>query len=926
MERFHLDWNEYAAVAREAVAEGCVLLKNEEATLPLHAGEKVSVFGRIQCHYIKSGTGSGGSVNTRYVVGILEGLDSSGRVTVDPELRALYADWVETHPFDMGKGWAQEPWSQEEMPLEQDVVAAAAARSDAAIVIIGRTAGEDRDNNRGPGSLLLTDLETDMIDKVCRAFRRVVVVLNVGNLIDMKWVESLRVPAVLVAWQGGMEGGNGVADVLTGRVNPSGRLSGTIAADIDAYPSSATFGGETEAVYNEDIYVGYRYFETVARGQVLYPFGFGLSYTTFRQETEGFDASGDAVRLTVCVTNTGATAGKDVVQAYVEAPQGRLGKPARSLVSFTKTGVLAPGASEVVVLSFAKADLASYDDGGATGNRSCWVLEAGEYGLYAGADVRRAGRAGSFTLPETVVTQRLTEALAPVKPFERLKPVPAADGFVMTREAVPLRTVDRRERIRSRLPAARAITGDLGIRLVDVLDGRAALDDFIAQLSETDLACLVRGEGMCSPKVTPGTASAFGGVTERLKAFGIPVGCCADGPSGIRMDSGSEAFSLPNGTALASSFNLELVERLFVCVGRELRRNRVDTLLGPGMNLHRNPLNGRNFEYFSEDPLLTGRMAAAQLRGMHRFGVTGTIKHFAANNQEFHRHDVDAVVSERALRELYLKGFELAVREGGAYLVMTAYNPINGLWTASNHDLLSTVLRGEWGFDGMVMTDWWAKLNEEGVEANRTNTAAMVRSQNDVYMVVTDAAANSAGDNTIDGLADGRVTLGELQRAAANILGALLRLPAMIHFTGRTTDGERAEWKRCEADGTGNAPHDLAYLEAGDGTELDVTGIDTRKGATTLIGLSFRQRGQYALTLRLRTDAPDLAQVPLTIHVDGKLARTITLNGMQKDWVDETLEIGSPVTSSTFLRLQFANGGMQVGGMRLSLKQAFTWL
>lgn len=232
-------------------------------------------------------------------------------------------------------------------------------------------------------------------------------------------------------------------------------------------------------------------------------------------------------------------------------------------------------------------------------------------------------------------------------------------------------------RIRNNLPKTHVFTGDKGIRLVDVYDGKAGLGDFIAQLTDEELACMTRGEGMCSPKVTPGTAGAFGGVTDSLLAYGIPVACCADGPSGIRMDCGTNAFAMPNGTALACTFNTALIEQLYGFAGLELRKNRVDTLLGPGMNLHRNPLNGRNFEYFSEDPLLTGKMAAAQLRGMHRYGVTGTVKHFAANNQEFHRHDVDAVISERALRELYLKGFELAVREGGAFSVMSSYNAID---------------------------------------------------------------------------------------------------------------------------------------------------------------------------------------------------------------------------------------------------------
>ncbi|UOK61340.1 hypothetical protein MT997_22655 [Paenibacillus sp. OVF10] len=242
------------------------------------------------------------------------------------------------------------------------------------------------------------------------------------------------------------------------------------------------------------------------------------------------------------------------------------------------------------------------------------------------------------------------------------------------------------------------------------------MEDYIAQLSDEDLCCIVRGEGMSSPKVTPGTAGAFGGVTKRLEAFGIPLACSADGPSGIRMDCGNTAFSMPNGTCLGCTFNEALLRELYAYAGLELRKNHVDTLLGPGMNIHRNPLNGRNFEYFSEDPFLTGRMVVAQLHGMNPYDVTGTIKHFACNSQEAHRNTVEAVVSERALREIYLRGFEIAVKEGNAISVMTSYNPINGFWSASNYDLTTTILRGQWGFRGIVMTDWWAKGNDEGEE------------------------------------------------------------------------------------------------------------------------------------------------------------------------------------------------------------------
>src|SRR5690606_20451816 len=308
--------------------------------------------------------------------------------------------------------------------------------------------------------------------------------------------------------------------------------------------------------------------------------------------------------------------------------------------------------------------------------------------------------------------------------------------------------------------------------LRDVHDGKVSMEDFIAQLSDEDLATIVRGEGMVSPLVTPGTASAFGGVSDRLLSYGIPVGCTADGPSGIRMDSGDKATQVAIGTLLAATWNVELVEELYVMEGQELLRNNIDTLLGPGLNIRRSPLNGRNFEYFSEDPLISGAFAAACTRGIISGGSYATLKHFACNNQEKHRTKVDAVVSERALRELYLKGFEIAVKDGGANSIMTSYNPINGHWAASNYDLNTTILRGEWGYDGIVMTDWWANMNDpiDGGESSRQNTYAMVRAQNDLYMVVPNYGAeiNAMEDNTLEKLADGTLTRGELQRNAMN--------------------------------------------------------------------------------------------------------------------------------------------------------------
>ena len=960
--KFTFDWKEYAAAARAMAAEGCVLLRNEGSALPIRGGERISVFGRIQNHYYKSGTGSGGMVNAPYVVSIPDGLRAAG-VSLNEELAEVYAQWELGHPFDKGEGWAREPWSQEEMEVTAAMARQAAAVSDMALIVLGRSAGEDRDACAQEGSYYLTQGERALLAAVTGAFSRVAVLLNVGAIMDMRWVEEYRPQAVLYVWQGGMEGGNGVADVLTGRVNPSGRLADTIAYEIADYPSTANFGDEKRNVYAEDVYVGYRYFETIAPEKVQYPFGFGLSYTTFAAEPVDLTGDGKTVSVRVRVTNTGAAAGKEVVQVYCAPPQGALAKPVRSLVSYGKTRVLEPEESQTLTLTFSAASLASYDDGGATGHRSCWVLEKGTYEIWTGGSVRALRLAGRYVQKETAVVRQFEEACAPVQAFRRMKLVPqtaagnalgttqaaqtagnadgaaqtaaagnadstaqtavagnaggaaqaSSHGFVIAWEDAPLRQVDMARRIEENRPEDTACTGDKGIRLRDVREGRAEMKDFLAQLSDEDLICMTRGEGMCSPKVTPGIAGAFGGVTERLQAFGIPAAGCADGPSGIRMDCGTKAFSCPNGTLMACSFNLPLTERLYDMVGRELRRNGIDSLLGPGLNIHRNPLNGRNFEYFSEDPYLTGSMAAAQLRAMHRYHVTGTIKHFVCNDQETARRMADAVVSERALREIYLKPFEIAVREGGAYSVMSTYGPLNGLWTASNYDLLTTVLRGDWGFTGQVMTDWWAEMNDEGEIGRRDNTAAMVRAQNDLYMVTGDAAANSGRDNSEQALRAGALTRGELLRAAANICRAVMRGVTMDRLCG---ERDEIEEQNRPQEGAGTL-YEQPGAELTDAVSLDVSGLKTAAGSANVYPVRVPERGRYRMTMELKSELSEVSQATVTFSINSTLYASFTVNGTKGAWVEKTCEFERVVSIDNYMNFYFAQSGLQVRAIRL---------
>lgn len=909
------DLNRYAALARQAAAEGTVLLKNDRNALPLAAGSRIALFGRAQFHYYKSGTGSGGLVNTRRVVDIPQALQSPAGYHCDAAVCAAYTDWLQTHPYDTGSGWAKEPWFQAEMPLDEALVAQAAQRNDAAVVVIGRTAGEDQDNAAAPGSYCLTEGEEEMLRLVCRYFTRSIVLLNVGNIIDMQWVRRYDPAAVLYVWQGGQEGGLSVLDVLTGAVCPSGRLSDTIANTIADYPAADNYGDDVRNFYKEDIYVGYRYFETFAPQAVAYPFGYGLSYTQFSQQLDTWDETADGVTAVVTVANTGSCAGKNSVLLYVSAPQGKLGKPAKVLCAFGKTHTLAPGETQTLHLHCTWKSIASYDDSGITGHKAAWVLENGDYTFYLGGDVRSALPAFVLTLPLRVLEQ-LEPAAGPVVPFERLRP---GKDNAPAYEPVPLAETDQRTCREERLPAALPFTGDTGLRLWDVADGTARMEDFLAQFRDEDLCCLVRGEGMSSPRVTPGTAGAFGCVSDALADFGLPTACCSDGPSGIRMDCGNIAFAMPNGTCLACTFNEELSEELYGMEGLELRKNHIETLLGPGINLHRHPLNGRNFEYFSEDPLLTGKMAAAQLRGMNRWGVMGTIKHFACNSQEHNRHMVEAVVSERALRELYLRCFEVAIAEGGTCAVMTSYNPVNGYWTASNYDLVTTILREQWGFTGIVMTDWWAECNDFGQPGTVQNAAAMVRAQNDLYMVATSPAKNTNGDNLAQALQDGTLTRGELGRCAANICRYLITTPAFRRLCGQQSELDK-QLAACAAQDEIPALTESIAVEAKPNAVLDPACIDTGAHQATLfcVHASGAARYDLVLTCRAAADSSALAQLPVSVFINQHFLQTITLAGSQTDWAAYTVEIPpQPDYKPFYIKLYFGQSGMEIQSAEL---------
>lgn len=765
-----LDWDKYKKLIREAGVEGSVLIENDDI-LPIAKAEKVSVFGRMQFHYYKSGTGSGGLVNTPYEISIIDALKENKDILINEELFDIYRLWEQKNPFDYGKGWAREPWAQNEMPLDDKVVKDASEKSDVAIVIISRTAGEDKDNTKDKGSYLLTETENDMIDKTCRYFRKVVVVLNVGNIIDMSFIDIYKPGAVLYVWQAGMEGAYAISDIISGIQIPSGKLTNTIAKKADYYPSTKNFGNKYENVFMEDIFVGYRYFETFAKDKVRYPFGYGLSYTNFKIEKENAIKKADSIDIKIKVINNGNYKGKEVIQIYSSMPFGNISKASRNLIAYKKTKMLNIGEEEIIDFKISIKEFSSFCE-----KTNSYVLEEGEYQIFFGNNVRDAKLCFSFNIDKYTIIEKLSEALAPKKTFKRMS---RDKNGKLIYEDVVLRRVNLEERIKSEKPIFKSYNLDKKYLLEDVKNNKITMDLFLSQLSDEELIILTRGEGMNSPKVTPGTAGAFGGLTNSLKRYGIPAVCCSDGPSGIRMDCGTKAFSLPNGTLLACSFNDNLIEELYYMLGLELRRNNIDILLGPGMNIHRSPLCGRNFEYFSEDPFLTGKIAAANIIGLNKAGVAGTLKHFICNSQEYNKHYHNSVISQRAIREIYLKPYKIAIEESDVICIMSSYSAVNSIWAASNYDLLTVVLRNEWGYKGIVMTDWWSNLAGEDESPDKRNTASMIKAQNDLYMVVFNAEENSNQDNTKEALESGVIDRNQLLRAAKNICNTIIKLPVM---------------------------------------------------------------------------------------------------------------------------------------------------
>ena len=842
-------------LCKTIAAEGTVLLKNDGNLLPLSKGVRLAVFGRMQTSYYRCGTGSGGGVVLREIPCILNSLKANSDLCLDEELINIYTEWVKENPFDDGGGvWAGEPWHQKEMTISDEIAQKAALNNDVALIIIGRTAGEDHDNADVEGSYRLTETEEDMLLKVCKYFKKVVVALNTGNVIDLSFIDKYNPQSVLYIWQGGMEGANAFAEILSGKMYPSGKLSDTQLYSLKEHPTNSSFGNSGKIIYDDDIYVGYRYFETFAKDNVRYPFGYGLSYTQFDTSYSAVK-SGDNIIVTANVKNIGDYCGKEVIQVYFEAPVSDMGSPARQLVGFAKTKELLPQESQEVTISFPIYQMSAFDDTGITGNKSAYVLPKGDYQIYAGADVRSAKGIFTYSVTSTTVTEQLSSAMAPYLDLDVIKAEKKIDDYTIGHRSIKGKTADI-QTFKTDFKEI-AFSGDKNIKLSDVYNGKHSINEFLAQLNDIELAALVCGEGICSPKVTEGAAGALGGQTESLSNYGIPVCCVADGPSGIKISKKYQTSLTPNGTMLACTWNTKIVEELFEEIGGELEKYKVDSLLGPGLNIHRSPLCGRNFEYFSEDPYLSGKMGAYITRGIAKHGTYSTIKHLCCNNQEKRRADYDVTVSERALREIYLKPFEIAVKEGKNVLIMTSYNSVNGFWSASNYDLTAKILRDEWGFENIVMTDWWAKCNANQGEWGSTNRLdVMVRSQNDLYMVSPDVLVKSG--SVLKGLENGIVTRAQLQQSCKRILEWILKSNTFKDYLER-----------------GCVPQYPIAISTDNMSVVDsICNVESDKEYI----IDIKSNKDAAFVFKVSNNLDSLAQLPISVKVDNS-EFLITVNG-----------------------------------------------
>ena len=804
---------EHRKVARRAAAEGIVLLKNEDNLLPLKAGSNVALYGAGAGRTIKGGTGSG-DVNERENVSVFQGIKNAGFQVTTEDWIASYdkiyenarQEWKRSILSKTGEGadtmdffsvYSTTPFK---MPAG-DQVQKPAEDADTAIYVLSRIAGEGSDRTADKGDYYLSDDEYQILADICAYYKNVIVLINAGAQVDLSFMDEFEnIKALLVIVQPGMEGGNAVAAILSGKVNPSGKLADTWAYEYEDYPNSEKFshnnGNVQTELYEEGIYVGYRYFDTF-EVPVRYGFGYGLSYTDFEISNYRLvKISAEKISISASVKNTGKVSGKEVVQVYASLPGGTLEKEAHRLAAYAKTAELKPGETEEVTMEVTVDALTSYDE-----ESAAWILEKGFYGIWIGNSLASAKLCGGMKL-DAKVTKRQVKNLFPLK--QDLEEIVQEPSRTAKRTETAEKHAGEQAMTVLELHAADITTETVEYKKNADLYEREAMD-FVNTLTEEELIDLAAGD---PGKAQGGNLGAAGisvpgsaGETHRCAVDkGLASIVLADGPAGLRLmkyyhvNEGSIVsmpfeFSLegglfyddsrelpgeryyqyctaiPVGTLLAQTWNQELIREVGAMIGTEMEHFGVTLWLAPGMNIHRNPLCGRNFEYYSEDPYVSGTIAAAMTEGVQfNYGCGTTIKHFACNNQEDNRMGSDSVVSERALREVYLKGFEIAIRQAQPMSIMTSYNLINGVHAANNYDLCTESARNEWGFKGAIMTDW--TTTEQG---DNCTASGCMRAGNDLVM----PGCFGDHDNMHKELSEGTLKIEDLKACIARLVSVI---------------------------------------------------------------------------------------------------------------------------------------------------------
>lgn len=778
--------------ARGAAASGMVLLKNENGALPILKEKKVALFGLCSYRCFRLGWGSG-DMMAQTISQINEGLKEAG-YALDSLVEEIYTNYANTLPDQrlMNRSWDVWTWRQDEVKLDKAVIESSAVNNDVAVITIGRNSGEAFDLKDEEGYFRLHAEEIELVKNVTESFKQTILLLNTCGPLDMRAIDGCKIDAILDVSLGGEMFGYAVADVVSGKVSPNGKLTTTWAYSYEDYPTKDGITTK-EVPYNEGIYVGYRYFDTF-NVEPRYPFGYGLSYTEFKTEIVDVLVDHQVVVITVKVSNVGSFSGREIVQCYLSAPQVKLEKAYQDLCAYVKTDVLEPNESCERVLVFDLTEMASYDE-----SRASFVLEEGKYYVRVGNSSRNTTIACAINLSKEIVCEVVKNRCVPTKELKLLsnkgiapytyanEENEKASAQVFEFDCDSVETIIHNV-IENDVPKLLVRKDENLYTLKDVVNGKATVEDVVAQFSDEELADILNGviyEGSNANANVGSMAIKVRGAAGEMwssEKYAIPVNACADGPAGVRLaifttpietdtDLSREVVAYPSGTCMANSWDLESARRFGECVSDDMAISDIEGWLAPGINIHRNPLNGRNFEYLSEDPLISGKIGAYITFGVQyneNAELTGryaTVKHFACNNIEYERGVSDSQVSERALREIYLKGFRIAVEVGCPHAIMTAYNKINGTFASTNYDLLMGILRGEWGYEGIVMTDW----------NPCPDPCEHVHACNDLIM------PGRFRKNIIEGLSNGKVKREEAQLCAVRLLNHILKTNYVIN-------------------------------------------------------------------------------------------------------------------------------------------------